>query len=110
MMPLPTADWKTALNQMSASLEQSLSALDRYQTEWAQVTEAPVVAAQPEMLLSWLERRLAQWDEQLNAAGELTDGVRHELDNREEAFSRWQEVFVRWQQSIEQKKDSFEAR
>jgi hypothetical protein len=101
-MPLPLADWTVALDRMTASLGRTLAELDRYQTEWAMVTDTPAAVTSPELLLAWLERRLDQWDTRLTAATELAASVEEQLDQREEAVTRWQEVFVRWKELIQQ--------
>lgn len=100
-MPLPTADWTAALDRMTAAIDRTLVELDRHQTEWSPVTDAPAVAATPDLLLAWLERRLGQWDARLTAASELAAAVEKQLDDREAAVGRWNEVFVRWQDLIE---------
>jgi hypothetical protein len=102
MPPLPTADWIASLDRMTAALDRSLADLDRYQSEWAPVTERPATATPPELLLTRLEGRLAQWDARLTAATELAATVERQLDDREAAVGRWQEVFVRWQELIQQ--------
>jgi hypothetical protein len=102
MSPLPTTDWLAALDRMTASLDRMFVDLDHYQTVWAQVTDAPASVSPPELLLTWLERRLAQWDASVTAASEVAATVEKQLDDREAAVGRWQEVFVRWQELIQQ--------
>jgi hypothetical protein len=102
MSPLPIADWLAALERMTVSLDRMFVDLDRYQSVWAPVTDAPAAVSPPELLLAWLERRLSQWDASLTAASELAANVEQQLDDREAAVGRWQEVFVRWQELIQQ--------
>lgn len=102
MTALPTADWTAALDRMTAVLGRCLADLDRYQTEWAPVTDTPAVATPPDLLLAWLERRLDQWDVRLTAATELAAAVEQQLSERQAAVNRWQEVFDRWKQLIQQ--------
>lgn len=102
MPPMPTADWLASLDRMSAGLDRSLVDLDRYQTEWAPLTDTPATAVAPELLLAWLERRLTQWDARLTAATDLAATVEAQLDAREAAVNRWQEVFARWRELIQQ--------
>lgn len=103
MPALPTAEWTAALDRMTAALTRTLADLDRYQTEWAAVTDTPATATPPDLLLAWLERRLTQWDARLTTAGELAAGVERQLADREAAVARWREVFARWQDLIQQK-------
>jgi hypothetical protein len=102
MPTLPVAEWTAALDRMTAALGRTLTELDRYQAEWAPVTDTPAAATPPEMLLAWLERRLDQWDSRLTAAGELAAAVEKQLGQREAAVARWQAVFDRWKQLIQQ--------
>jgi hypothetical protein len=99
----PTAAWTAALDRMTASLGRTVAELDRYQTEWAPVTESPAVVTQPELLLAWLERRLDQWDARLTAAAELAASVEKQLEEREAAVGCWHAVFVRWKELIQQR-------
>lgn len=102
MTPLPIEDWSAALERMNAALEQTRAALDRYWSDWSQLVATPATASPPELLLAWLERRLAQWDARLTAAGELAAEVENELNDREAGITRWREVVVRWRNLIEQ--------
>src|SRR5262245_11300040 len=101
-MPLPVAEWTAALDRMTASLGRTLAELDRYQSEWAPVTETPATATPPELLLAWLERRLGQWDTRLTEAADLAASVEKQLEEREAAVGRWHEVFIRWKELIQQ--------
>jgi hypothetical protein len=100
-MPLPLAEWTATLDRMTVSLGRILSDLDRHQTDWSAVTDTPASAAAPELLLQYLERRLAQWDARLTEAGELAASVERELADREAAVNRWNDVFVRWRELLE---------
>ena len=102
MTPLPIEDWTAALDRMNAVLDQTRADLDRHWTDWGSLVATPATASPPELLLAWLERRLAQWDARLTAAGELAAAVERELNDREAGVSRWREVVVRWRNLIEQ--------
>jgi hypothetical protein len=102
-MPLPTAEWNAALDRMTEAIDRGLTELDRHQTEWATVTDTPATATQPEQLLTWLERRLEQWDARLTASAELAATVEKQLDEREAVVGRWHEMFDRWRELVEQK-------
>lgn len=102
-MPLPTAEWNAALDRMTTAIDRGLVELDRHQTEWSPVTDTPATATQPELLLTWLERRLGQWDARLTASVELAATVEKQLDEREAAVGRWHEMFDRWRELVEQK-------
>jgi hypothetical protein len=108
-MASPTADWAAALDRMTNALHRALADLDRYQTEWAGVTDTPAAAARPELLLTMLERRLAQWDTRLAAAGGLTDAVEAELRDREVVVGHWRDVFGRWQELIQRGVEASDA-
>jgi len=86
---------------MTAAIDRTLTDLDQYQAEWAPLTEMPAVATPPELLLTWLERRLTQWDTQLTAAADLASTVEKQLDDRATAVSRWNAVFARWRESLQ---------
>jgi hypothetical protein len=102
MTPPPIEDWTAALDRMNAALDQARGELDRHWTDWGALVATPAAASPPELLLAWLERRLAQWDARLSAAGELAAGVERELNDREAGVSRWREVVLRWRNLIEQ--------
>lgn len=106
MPTLPTADWIATLDRMAAGVDRALSDLDQYQREWAPLVERPAAAAQPELLLAWLERRLTQWDARLTAAGQLAAEVEGQLAERETALGRWHELFVRWRDLIQRAPDT----
>jgi hypothetical protein len=106
MPTLPTAEWTVALDQMTVALDQTLLDLDRYRTTWATLTDSGATATPPELMLAWLERRLAQWDDRLNAAAELAASVESQLEDREAAVGRWHEVFVRWKELIQRRVDT----
>lgn len=101
MPALPTEEWTTALDRMTAALDRAIEDLDRYQSDWAPLTDTPAAATQPELLLSWLERRLDQWDSKLTAAAELAASVEKQLEQRETALGRWHDLFVRWHELIQ---------
>ncbi len=105
MPNLPTAEWNAALEKMAASLTQTLGELERHRSSWDPILDDPTRAAPPEALLSWMERRLAQWDERLHAAAELAASVESRLEDREVAVGRWQDVFARWKELIQRKAD-----
>lgn len=100
-MTLPVADWIAALDRMTAGVNRTLVELDRHQTGWAAVTDTPATATTPDLLVAWLERRLAQWDARLSAATELAASVEKQLNDGEAAVGRWNEVFVRWREFVE---------
>jgi len=106
MPTLPTAEWTVALDQMTVALNQTLVDLDRYRTTWGTLTDTAATATPPELMLAWLERRLAQWDDRLNAAAELAASVENQLEDREAAVGRWHEVFVRWKELIQRRVDT----
>jgi hypothetical protein len=96
------ADWTSTLERMNAALDRTLTELNEYQRNWAGITETPASITPPEMLLTWLERRLEQWDGRLTAASELAASVEKELADRETALNHWQEVFHGWKELIQQ--------
>lgn len=106
MPTLPTAEWNAALDRMTVALNQTLSDLDRYRAEWTALTDTPATATPSELLLEWLERRLAQWDDRLNAAAEQASFVENQIEEREAAVGRWHEVFLRWKELIQRKVDT----
>ena len=67
------------------------------------LTDRPVTATPPELLLAWLERRLDQWDARLHAASELAASVEKQLEERETALGRWHDLFVRWHDLIQRR-------
>jgi len=101
-MPLPIDEWTAALDRMTAALDTMRADLDRHRTDWSAVTDAPAEASPPDLLQTWLERRLTQWDARLTAAAELAGEVEQQLAERETAVARWQETFGRWRGLIEQ--------
>jgi hypothetical protein len=103
MRTLPTADWTAALDRMTVSLDQTLADLDRSRAVTSHVIDSHVKTSAQELLLEWLERRLAQWDERLNAAAELAASVETQLGDREAAVERWHDVLVRWKELIQRK-------
>src|SRR5579872_4000659 len=103
MPALPTAEWTSSLEHMSLVLKQALTDLDRYQSEWSLACETPTATTAPSELLTWLERRMTQWDDKLNAAAELAASVEKQIEYRESAMERWHEVFVRWKELIQNK-------
>lgn len=92
MTKLPINDWSVALDRMTAALGQSLKDLDRYEAEWAAATSSPAAANHPDLLLSWLENRLAEWDGRLNTAAELAESVKTQLAEQEGAMGSFQEL------------------
>ncbi len=101
MPTLPIAEWTTALEKMSAALNQALADLDRHWHEWSSITDLPATAAAPMDLLAVMEQRLTLWDHKLGAAAGLAASVEKQLDERESAMERWHELFVRWQELIQ---------
>lgn len=101
-MPLPTAEWTAALDRMTGAIDSHLHELERHRNQWATVTDTPAAVTPPEMLLTWLERRLDQWDARLTASSELAATVEKQLDEREAAVNHWQVMFGRWRDLVEQ--------
>lgn len=101
MAALPTEEWASSLDRMTAALDRALTDLDSYEAEWSPLNDAPAAATTPDVLLAWLERRLEQWDSRLTAAAELAESVQKQLSERETAIARWHDHFVRWHELIQ---------
>ena len=81
MPTLPTEEWTTALDRMTAATRPCARATwIVISAEWAPLTDTPAAATTPELLLAWLERRLDQWDARLTAAAELAASVEKQLE------------------------------
>jgi hypothetical protein len=101
MPTLPTAEWTATLDRMTAAIASSLADLDRYESSWSALHNAPASAASPDQLFAWLERRLGAWDAQLIEAANLAASVEAQLGERETALGRWHDLFLRWRDLIQ---------
>jgi hypothetical protein len=104
MTRLPITDWLAALAEMETGLAVAVSALDRYQADWAgPLADAPPrsLPAAGELLLGRMEERLREWDARLVAATELAQAAERELGDREAAVGRWQGLVTGWSEVIQ---------
>lgn len=100
-MPLPVADWLTALDGMEVGLAAAAEALDRHERT---IVDWP---AEPAMHdagnLARLESRLDEWDARLAAAAGLVGTIKADLDAREGQLAAWHDRLAAWRVLIEQR-------
>ncbi|MFO0798734.1 MAG: hypothetical protein U0804_14775 [Gemmataceae bacterium] len=96
-MTLPTADWLAALAEMDAAVASALAELDAFELRWPD--SAPLPTQSPSEAL---EARLTGWDERLEAAGRLAEGLERQFADGSAALGRWNEAFTTWQGRIQQ--------
>ncbi len=102
-MPLPIAQWQTALDRMESSLTGATRALDRAEERWEMAVAPSAGEGEPPAQLGRLDARLDEWDARLRAAEELTASVEKELAERAAAVERWRALFAQWEELIERK-------
>jgi hypothetical protein len=102
-MPLPIAQWQTALDRMETSLASATKALDRAEERWEMAVAPSAGEGEPPAALGRLDARLLEWEARLLAAEELTASVEKELTERAAAVERWRALFAKWEELLKRK-------
>ena len=105
-MPLPIAQWQTAIDRMEASLLGASKALDRAEERLEMAVAPSAGEGEPPAALVRLDARLQEWESRLQAADGLTASVEKELAERAASVERWRSLFERWETLLQQKEST----
>ncbi len=95
MADLKSSNWQETLSKVEHSIDQCLTALDRYESAFQRILIQDERVPEINSRTSPNEHA---WEEKLDTAQQQIDEVESLLEEQQHVWSRWRQVFDRWQQ------------